>query len=629
MEYINTIIVSPLGYLMNLCHTLTSNYGMAIILFTLLTKIILFPVNLMSQKNAIRMAKIKPKLDEVKQRYSGDKDRISDEHLKLYRSEKYNPFVGLLPLFLQIVIIIGLIKVLYNPLQYIQIDIINVNFLGVNLGEKASTSNFSPSSLAFVLLSAFSSFAMCFAQSKIHVIEREHSAEHNRGMITLFTSFSFCFPFMVPFGVTLYWITSNLLSIPVMFLLNIVYDPSKYIDYSNRPKPKQIDKALLKANRLREKADLKRFNDAGKKRLVFYSEQSGYYKYFKNVLEYVLENSDIKIHYVTSDPNDAIFKADNPKLIPYYIGERALISLTVWLDADMMVMTMPDLHKYHIKRSTVRKNIEYVYIPHTILSVHMTLREGALNHYDTIFCVGPHQVEEIRKTELVYKLPPKRLIECGYGLLDNMAKAYAEMPQNVNRCPQILVAPSWHEGNIMESCLSQLLQNILGKGYFIIVRPHPEFIKRFPTRMDVIIEQYKGVSQQELIIQTDFFSNDTVYQSDILITDWSNIAFEFSFVTKKTSLFINTPMKVMNPNYKRIEIEPLDITLRDMIGASLDLDKLTGISGIVEDILKKPDIYKEKISEISNRCIYNFGQSGKVGGEYIIQALCKGEKYDR
>ena len=620
MEYINMIIVAPLGYLMNLCYTLLSNYGIAIILFTLIAKIILFPVNLTSQRNAIRMAKIKPKLDEIKQRYSGDKDRISDEHLKHYRSEKYNPFVGLLPLFLQIVIIIGLIKVLYNPLQYIQTDIINTNFLGVNLGEKASTSNFSPSSLVFVILSAFSSFAMCFVQSKIHVIEREYSAEHNRGMITLFTSFSICFPFMVPFGVTLYWITSNLLSIPVMYLLNIIYDPLKYIDYSTRPKPKPIDKVLLKANRIREKADLKRFNEAGTKRLVFYSEQSGYYKYFMNVLEYVLENSDIKIHYVTSDPNDAIFQSDNPKIINYYIGERALISLTVWLDADMMVMTMPDLHKYHIKRSTVRKNIEYVYIPHTILSVHMTLREGALDHYDTIFCVGPHQVEEIRKTELVYKLPPKRLIECGYGLIDNMSKAYTEISPKGNQRPQILIAPSWHEGNIMESCLPQLLANLIGKGYLIIVRPHPEFGKRFPAKMDAIIEQYSDTPSEELVIQTDFFSNETVYQSDILITDWSNIAFEFSFVTKKSSLFINTPMKVMNPNYKRIGIEPLDITLRDMVGVSLDLDKLSNISDIVEDTLSKPDIYREKISDVRDRYIFNFGHSGKVGGEYIIQS---------
>ena len=58
-------------------------------------------------------------------------------------------------------------------------------------------------------------------------------------------------------------------------------------------------------------------------KLVFYSEGSGYYKYFKNLIEAILEKSDITIHYVTSDPNDAIFKKNEKQIIPYYVDENS------------------------------------------------------------------------------------------------------------------------------------------------------------------------------------------------------------------------------------------------------------------------------------------------------------------
>ena len=78
------------------------------------------------------------------------------------------------------------------------------------------------------------------------------------------------------------------------------------------------------------------------------------------------------------------------------------------LDADVVVMTMPDLENYHIKRSYIRKDIEYIYIPHGMDSLNMTMRTGSMDHFDTVFCTGKHQKEEIEKTEKVYELPKKK-----------------------------------------------------------------------------------------------------------------------------------------------------------------------------------------------------------------------------
>ena len=119
MNLINTLLGVPLGHVMRLCHALMQNYGLAIILFAILARIILFPISVIAQKNAVKMARLQPKLEEIKRRYAGDKDRITEEQVALFKKEKYNPVFGIFPLLLQIPLILGLINVIYNPLQHL------------------------------------------------------------------------------------------------------------------------------------------------------------------------------------------------------------------------------------------------------------------------------------------------------------------------------------------------------------------------------------------------------------------------------------------------------------------------------------------------------------------------------
>ena len=241
----------------------------------------------------------------------------------------------------------------------------------------------------------------------------------------------------VSIGVALYWVASNLMAILQLYILNWAINPKKYVDYEQLEKSKQELEALGNiggkkkklfgdANSKREKADYKQFFKVVNKHLVFYSEGSGFYKYFQGIIEYLLQNTNLVIHYVTSDPRDAIFERSKsqPRIKPYYIGEKRLITLMMKMDADVVVMTMPDLENYHIKRSYLRKDIEYIYIPHGMDSLNLTMRTGSMDHFDTVFCTGKHQKEEIEKTEILYQLPKKNLVEWGYTLLDGMRADY-------------------------------------------------------------------------------------------------------------------------------------------------------------------------------------------------------------
>lgn len=686
MNYIYMLLGVPLGYLMYLCYIVTDNYGYAIVLFTLLSKIVLFPVSILVQKNSIKMVKIQPELDEIKLRYAGDKDRIADEQIKVFEREKYSPLLGMVPLLIQIPLVLGLIHVIYNPLKFLlhlddniiqiltsqagqsfgiadlgsaaqlrvveavnnpafykqfaelkgidtgilsNIQNLNLDFFGLNL------SVIPPLSLSNLLIlipvcAGLSALLLCIVQNKINVLQQEQSTFSQWGMTIFMVVFSTYFTFIVPAGVGLYWIFGNLFGILNLLLVNKLYDPKKYIDYSKRlPKPvltkekKKELQEIRKRNKEREKADKKRFfsEEFTQKRLVFYSEKSGFYKYYELTINYILENSDIVIHYVTSDPEDAIFSRNSPRIIPYYIGDKALIAFMMKMDADIVVMTMPDLQQFHIKRSLVRKDIEYIYMFHYPLSTHMVLRKGALDYYDTIFCVGEFQFDEIRATERLYNLPEKKLVLCGYGQLEMLYESYCKMEKTVNDKKKVLIAPSWQPDNILDSCIDDLLSGVLGKGYNVVVRPHPEYVKRYSYRMEAIVNRYMDYNGGDLTFELDFSSNKSIYDSDIVITDWSGTAYEFSFVTKKPSVFINTPMKVNNPEYEKIDIVPLEILLRDKIGVQLDVDQLKHISHEIDRLFASADDYQKQISMIVDKYIANFGRSGEVSGQYIINRL--------
>ena len=172
----------------------------------------------------------------------------------------------------------------------------------------------------------------------------------------------------VPAGVALYWIASSLFAILQQYLLNWAINPKDYVDYEELEASKQEleelqsiggKKKLFEKNPYakREKKDFKRFFSVVNKHLVFYSESSGFYKYYQGIIEWLLAHTNLTIHYITSDPEDQIFALaeKEDKIRAYYIGEKRLITLMMKMDADVVVMTMPDIENFHIKRSYIRK----------------------------------------------------------------------------------------------------------------------------------------------------------------------------------------------------------------------------------------------------------------------------------
>lgn len=622
-------IYDAMAWIMKQCYTLCGNYGVAVILFTFITKIILLPVSVWVQKNSIKMVKIQPDINFLKVRHFGDADAIAEGQNKLFRQAGYHPLASIVPTVIQLVILMAVIAAIKAGMADSSIDMC---FLGVDLSLIPAQGR------GWLILSPIaagaSAWLMCAAQNQSNVLQSEQDNWNKYGMLILSVGLSLYLGWFVSVGVALYWVASNLFSIAQLYLLNMAIDPKKYVDYARLEESKKQLSELQQlggkrhgreARELarRERADYKRFFSVLNKHLVFYSESSGFYKYYKGIIEYILKNTNIAVHYITSDPNDQVFaiSQSQPRLKPYYIAEKRLITLMMKLDCDVMVMTMPDIENFHIKRSYVRKDIEYVYVPHCIDSINMTMRTGAVDHYDSVLCVGKHQKEEITNTEAVYGLPHKTLVDWGYTLLDEMRAQYAASAHEDKPGKKILIAPSWQKDNIVDSCLEEILDTLKGRGYQITVRPHPQEVRLKQAYMEQLEAKY--AADRDVEIQTDFSSNSTVFEADLLITDWSGITYEYAFTTLRPVLFIDTPMKVMNPEYEKINTPPINIWMREVIGAVVKPDELEKLPEAVERLLSGRDEYRERIDRFVHEYVYNLGNSGEVGAKYIINEIQK------
>lgn len=294
------IIYQAFGWLMEKIYEFCSfgNYGLAIIIFTVLTKLLLMPLTYKQQKSSRQTQAMQAELAEIQKLFKGDKDRIAEETQKLYTKYGVNPMAGCLPLLIQFPIIMALYAVVREPITYIlgkadslingaakvlgiaegsvnlqldimnklsadpslvekvegftKADIINFNFLGINLGE-TPTIDFgkigeNPGLYLPLLLIPLIAAATTFLQSKLLTkMNSGRQGEANAQAQAMNKSMSLMMPLMilvlaftVPASLGLYWITGNVFQIVQQIVINAILnkknpqEPGKIIETKGR-----------------------------------------------------------------------------------------------------------------------------------------------------------------------------------------------------------------------------------------------------------------------------------------------------------------------------------------------------------------------------------------------------------
>ncbi len=270
---------------MELIYGVVNNYGVAILLFTVLLKVVLFPFSLKQHKSSLAMIRLKPYQDELMKKYGSNRQKYSEELQKLYQREGYNPMSSCLPMLLQMPLLFMMYTVIRRPLTFMagwsltdiwtkavaefgtklnakgvtildnmgKLEVtadnfnrfesqilshmenppIETNFLGLNLAqvpqEVWNTTAFMI--ILIPLLSGVTSYLLTFFSQKLSPAQQaaaDNPAAGNMKMMNIIMPLmSLWISFTVPAGLGLYWLMSNILGIGQQFLLNVMHNPKK------------------------------------------------------------------------------------------------------------------------------------------------------------------------------------------------------------------------------------------------------------------------------------------------------------------------------------------------------------------------------------------------------------------
>jgi hypothetical protein len=369
----------------------------------------------------------------------------------------------------------------------------------------------------------------------------------------------------------------------------------------------------------REWKELERFNslDPADRAIVFYAEDAGSWAHLGPIVDELTGAMGRKICYVTSSADDPVLEIGDDRVFTFCVGSGpARTSLFRKLQSGVMVMTMPERQRFHFRHS--ESLAHYVFVHHSMVSTHMIYAAGAFDNFDTVLCVGPHHMSEIEERESLLGLEPKNLVAHGYGRLDSIIRnSGGALPDGGPR-KRVLIAPSWGKEALIEVCGSRLVQVLIEADYQVTVRPHPMTILHSRRVISDLESRFDGHPLVEL--ESDVSSEQSLHFSDIMISDWSGAALEYAFGLERPVIFIDVPRKVLNPDYKEISCVPVEVSLRDEIGAVVSVDALHEVPSHIERLCGDLSGQRERLRELREEWVYNVGSSGSVGAEYIAQA---------
>ncbi len=357
--------------------------------------------------------------------------------------------------------------------------------------------------------------------------------------------------------------------------------------------------------------------------IVIYSESGQDWHYFEPLIAVLNDKLQHRVTYVTSDPNDPGLSRQHDFFGTVCIPAGFFLTLNFNMQkADVVVLTMMDLDNFQLKKSI--NPVHYIYLFHALGSTHMVDHANSYDAYDSLFCTGPHHVRELRKRESMLGLAARNLFEYGHPRLENLLTASKSYDRKAltggltaSTSPVVLIAPTWGEQSIFNTCGDELTGLLLDAGYHVIVRPHYQTLLKTPEVIDSLKAKYAGRDNFEF--QDQMGESDTLFRSDILICDWSAMAIEYALGLEKPVLFVDLPRRVRNPYWQELGIEPQEAAIRTLVGDIVSPQNLHEVPGRIALLLEKQDDFRHRMGNLRSQMVFNIGSSIEAGAREIAR----------
>ncbi len=314
---------------------------------------------------------------------------------------------------------------------------------------------------------------------------------------------------------------------------------------------------------------------------VIFSDSKRYWNVFKPICD-EFEKRGIDVQYWTMSEDDPAFSESYEHVSAKFIGEgnKAFSKLNI-MNARIVLATTPGLDVLQWKRS---KNVDhYIHILHQPGDTTF-YRMFGLDHYDSVLISGEYEEKQLRDIEKLRNIPKRETCLTGITYLDTMKARYEASPVTGNDKKDgektVLLAPTWGSTAILSRFGEKLIRSLVNTGYNIIIRPHPQSFESEKELMDDLQAKFPNSDRLEWNSDNDNF--EVLKKSDILITDFSGVMFDYALIFDRP--FIYTAIEFDKAPYDAAWLDEDMWTLRILphIGIPLKEEDFDNIKEVID-----------------------------------------------
>lgn len=358
--------------------------------------------------------------------------------------------------------------------------------------------------------------------------------------------------------------------------------------------------------------------DSSYKPYVIYNEGNQYWNTFKPVVE-EFEARKIPLEYLTSSKTDPVFDQKYNYVKAEFIGEgnSAFAKLNM-LSAGVVLMTTPGLQVYQLKRSKNVKHYSHVlHMPNDAT----TYRLFGLDFFDSVLLTGDYQATDLRYLEEKRGINKKELVTVGCPYLDVYKQNIAEIPAEENHPFTVLVSPSWGDVGLLKKYGEKLLDPLSKTGWRIIVRPHPQSKKSEAEMLERLTARYKD--NPNIVWDYERQNIFSLKKSDIMISDFSGIIFDYTFLCDKPVMYVNAGMD-LRP-YDAYDLDGKELWQYSVLrkfGTELKEEQFANIKEVIQSVSDSKELEEARHAAKAEAWMHE-GEAGKNIADFMISKVEK------
>ena len=349
---------------------------------------------------------------------------------------------------------------------------------------------------------------------------------------------------------------------------------------------------------------------------VIFSDDKRYWNIFGPIC-HEFESRKINCNYWTASSDDPALETEFKYVKCIYIGSgnKAYAKLNA-LNAYICLATTPGLEVYQWKKS--KQTSYYAHIMHEVGGLALYKMFG-MDYYDAILLSGGALEPELRELEVIRGLKAKETAVVGSPYMDSLLTKHNEYSRDVN-CERnrrvVLVAPSWGKMSLFNRFGNNLLRPLYNSDYEVIVRPHPQSYKSEKGLLEKLMNDFPTNARWSWNRDNDNF--DVLEKSDILISDFSGIIFDYSLVFNKPVLFSNAEFDYGQYDACWINHPTFRDIIQPQLGRAIVEEDLPNICKMIDSILTDK-VHEEKRLRAKEQCWEYIGESARITVDWLVE----------